>query len=173
MVNSERDHYHRIYGYMLRLRDGGPIVAPEGPALPLRHVYGEDVVQAITRIIQSDRGKGDAYNIGQDESVSLEDFLRILGALINERVTIARLPREKLERARLLPDCSPFSGRWMSALENTRSKVELEIEYTAFPVYLEKLVHFFLSHPIETVPEYARRSSELELTTQASVDVIS
>ena len=29
MVNSERDHYGRVYGYFLRLQDGGPIVIPE------------------------------------------------------------------------------------------------------------------------------------------------
>jgi hypothetical protein len=40
MVNSERDYHNRIYGYYLRLCDGGPILIPEGPGLPLRHVYG-------------------------------------------------------------------------------------------------------------------------------------
>ena len=170
MVNSERDHYHRIYGYILRLRDGGAIVVPEGSGLPLRHVYGEDVVQAVTRIIQSDGLKGDACNIGQDESVSLEDFLRMLGAFIQKPVTIARVPREKLERAGLMPDCSPFSGRWMSALDNTRSKAELKIEYTPLAVYLEKLVRFFLAHPLTAVPEYARRREELELAAEVSGD---
>src|SRR5215475_12685452 len=47
MVNSERDHYNRIYGYFLRIQDGGPILIPEGDGAPVRHVYGGDVVQAI------------------------------------------------------------------------------------------------------------------------------
>jgi nucleoside-diphosphate-sugar epimerase len=166
IVNSERDHYHRIYGYILRLRDGGPILVPDGPGLPLRHVYGEDVVQAITRILDSDAGKGVAYNIGQDESVSLEEFLNMLSALTGQPLRIVRLPREVLERARLLPDCSPFSGRWMSALDNSRSKTELRMEYTPLPVYLEKLVRCFFSSPLRQVQEYARRHDELTLAAQ-------
>jgi len=163
MVNSERDHYHRIYGYILRLHDGGPILVPDGPDLPLRHVYGRDVVRAITRMTQTDHGKGEAYNIGQDESVSLDDFLKMLSAFTRQSLRIARFPRETLERARLLPDCSPFSGRWMSALDNTRSKVELGIGYTPMRTYLQKLVEFFLSRPLTPIPEYARRSEELRL----------
>ena len=75
MVNSERDHYDRLYGYWLRLRDGGPILLPEGNDLPLRHVYGEDVIQSILRLAKSKLGLGQAYNISQDETVSLEECL--------------------------------------------------------------------------------------------------
>lgn len=168
MVNSERDHYHRIYGYILRLHDGSPILVPDGPGLPLRHVYGEDVVRAITSTIENEGGTGKAYNIGQDESVSLEEFLKMLSALTGQALKISRLPREALERTRLLPECSPFSGRWMSALDNTHSKVELGIEYTPLPVYLEKLVRFFLSSPLRPVQEYARRRDELTLAAQVA-----
>jgi nucleoside-diphosphate-sugar epimerase len=66
MVNSERDHFNRILGYFLRLRDGGPILLPQEVDLPLRHVYGEDVVQAILLLARSGAGKGRAYNISQE-----------------------------------------------------------------------------------------------------------
>jgi nucleoside-diphosphate-sugar epimerase len=168
MVNSERDHYHRIYGYILRLQDGGPILVPDSPALPLRHVYGQDVVRAITSIVENEHGIGEAYNIGQDESASLEEFLNLLSNLTGRPLRIARLPREVLERARLLPDCSPFSGRWISALDNARSKSELGIKYTPLALYLEKLVRFFLSSPLREVREYARRGEELTLAAQVA-----
>ena len=101
MVHSERDHYHRILGYVRRLQDGGPILLPEGSGLPVQHVYGEDVVQAILRLLETDKGKGEAYNIGQDESVSLDQFLQMLAGSIHEPLKILRVPREKLERAGL------------------------------------------------------------------------
>src|ERR1700731_361061 len=68
MVNSERDHYDRIYGYFLRIQDGGPVLIPEEDGAPVRHVYGEDVVQAIVRLTEREQDKGCAYNIGQDET---------------------------------------------------------------------------------------------------------
>ncbi|MGB9122754.1 MAG: SDR family oxidoreductase [Candidatus Angelobacter sp.] len=125
MVNSERDHYDRIYGYFLRIQDEGPIVIPDKDGAPVRHVYGEDVVQAILRLAESDKGKGSAYNIGQDETLSLVEFLELLAETMHCPLKIARVPREELDRNGLLPHCSPFSGKWMSSLENARSKAEL------------------------------------------------
>jgi nucleoside-diphosphate-sugar epimerase len=162
MVNSERDHYDRIYGYFLRLQDGGPILAPEG-GLPVRHVYGEDVVQAIMRLAGSDLGKGRAYNIGQDETLSLEEFLKMLAELMRRPLQLVRMPREELERHELLPYCSPFSGQWMSSLDNTRGKNELGIGYTPMRAYLEKLVSYFASAPARKIEGYAQRAREIEL----------
>jgi nucleoside-diphosphate-sugar epimerase len=163
MVNSERDHYDRLYGYSLRLNDGGPILVPEEPGPMLRHVYGDDVVQAIMRLAASDAGRGEAYNIGQDEALSLEEFLRMLAEYMGRPLRVARVPRAALNRSKLLPDCSPFSGLWMSALDNTRSKRELGMKYTPLEAYLKKLVAFFDSSPKREVPGYARRQEELEM----------
>src|SRR5262249_1994669 len=125
MVNSERDHYERIYGYFLRLEDGGPILLPDDTGLSLRHVYGGDVARAVAQIAKTDLGKGQAYNIGQDETVSLEEFLQMLAGFMQRPLRLARLPRARMEREGFLPHCSPFSDPWMSALDNTRSKGEL------------------------------------------------
>jgi len=163
MVNSQRDHYDRIYGYFLRLKDGGPILVPEGEGLPLRHVYGDDVVQAIMRVSSGDHGQGSAYNISQEETLTLEAFLELLAELVQARLRIARVPREKLEREGLLPDCSPFSGSWMSSLDNRRSKEELRMVYTPLRDYLTKLVNSFQSAPRREILGYKRRAREVEI----------
>lgn len=164
MVNSERDHYDRIYGYFLRLQDGGPIVIPADGGLPVRHVYGDDVVQAIMRLVaQGELGKGEAYNIGQDETVSLEEFLRMLAEITGRPLKLAKISRDKLNHAGLLPDCSPFSGLWMSSLDNARSKRELGMTYTPLVTYLEKLVQYFAASPRREISGYARRAEEVEL----------
>src|SRR5262249_25955166 len=163
MVNSERDHYNRIYGYLLRLQDGGPILIPEEPGQPVRHVYGEDVVQAIVRLAAGHVGKGRAYNIGQDETLWLEQFLEMLAELAHCALKIVRVPREELERQGLLPHCSPFSGAWMSSLENARSKSELGITYTPMRAYVKKLVSYFQAVPGRAIEGFAQRPRELEL----------
>jgi nucleoside-diphosphate-sugar epimerase len=163
MVNSERDHYDRIYGYFLRLQDGGPILVPSGPGLPLRHVYGEDVIQAIVTLLHSDKGKGKAYNIAQDETLSLEDFLQMLARLAHRALKLVRLPREKLDSYGLLPHCSPFSDPWMSSLDNALSKTELDMKYTSVAVYLEKLVRYFHATSTREIPGYAQRGLEVKM----------
>jgi nucleoside-diphosphate-sugar epimerase len=162
IVNSERDHYDRIYGYFLRLLDGGPLVIPEGDGLPVRHVYGGDVVNAILKLAESTAGQGEAYNIGQDETLSLQQFLELLAQSMGRTLKLVRAPWEKLEREGLLPNCSPFSGRWMSSLDNARSKGALGITYTPMSLYLPRLVHHYASSPARQIDGYMQRAQELQ-----------
>jgi nucleoside-diphosphate-sugar epimerase len=162
MVNSERDHYDRIYGYFLRIQDGGQVLVPDEDGAPVRHVYGEDVVQAIVRLAEHDFGKGRAYNIGQDETLQLSQFLELLAETMHCPLKIFGVPREELNRQGLLPHCSPFSGRWMSSLDNACSKDELGMQYTPVSTYVKKLVSYFQAVRPHTVEGYTQRPRELE-----------
>jgi nucleoside-diphosphate-sugar epimerase len=166
MVNSERDHFHRIPGYLWRLRDGGPLLIPDDDGLPLRHVYGEDVVAAILACLDHPFPAGRAFNISQDETLSLRQFLELMAEHeAPGRLVLAPAPRHVLEAANLLPDCSPFSDPWMSSLTNERSRLELGMTYTPVRVYLSRLVEHFRSSKLEP-PGYAQRPRELELARQ-------
>lgn len=165
MVNSERDHFDRILGYLIRLRDGGPILIPEGPHLRLRHVYGGDVVRAIVRLATNRLGIGEAYNLSQDEEVPIEEFLEMLAEFSGTRLRLTPVPKERLEAHNLIPDCSPFSDPWMSALDNRRSSEELGITYTPLVKYLSRLTEYFASQP-RVALGYGRRALELELAAR-------
>jgi nucleoside-diphosphate-sugar epimerase len=163
MVNGERDHYRRIAGYLARLRDGAPIVIPAEGQLALRHVDGADVVQAIVRLLGTGPGAGRAYNISQDETVTLEEFLELLSGLAGRPIRVARVARKVLESNRLLPGCSPFSNRWMSELDNRKSKAELGVRYTLFARTVERVVRHYEQHGSPLPESYARRADELAL----------
>jgi nucleoside-diphosphate-sugar epimerase len=167
MVNGERDHFYRLYNYVLRLQDGGPLLVPTTPNYPLRHIYSEDVVRAIMRILEQGSGKGRAYNLSQDEAVSLEDFLHLVGGILGVEPKLVRVSRELLEANGFLPDCSPFSERWMSELDNTLSKTELGITYTPLAVYLERIVNHYRVHKPPKPMGYRRRRSEIKLAEAA------
>ena len=166
MVNSERDHFHRIYGYLLRMRDGGTILLPAGKHLRLRHVYAADVVQAITRVIESGIGKGRVYNISQDETLTIDDFLILLAQVAGHALKIKHIDRTTLDHLQLLPDCSPFSDPWMSELDNQRSKLELGMQYTPLPVYLENMIMHYQGSQLPTPDGYRRRAEEIKLDSE-------
>ncbi len=163
MVNSERDHFHRLYNYILRLKDGGPILVPSTPTYPLRHVYSGDVVTAVLKLINTGKGKGEAFNISQEETLPLDEFLAILGDILGVQAQVIRVRRDLLEANGFLPDCSPFSDRWMSELDNTRSKRELGMTYTPLRDYLEQIVAFYQDNPPPKPASYRRRRAELRL----------
>ena len=162
MVNSARDPYNRLYNYYLRLRDGGPILVPATPRHVLNHVYAQDVVDAIVHLIDTGGGKGRAYNIAQDEHLSHEEFLSLLAAIMDAEAQSVYIKRNELVANGFLPDSAPFSERWMSALENTRSKSELGISYTPVAEYLETLVAHYDGHYLPAPPSYRRRYAEAQ-----------
>lgn len=163
MVNSERDHFNRILGYVLRLKDEGPILVPKGSHLLLRHVYGMDVIQAIIKLIEDKNGCGLAFNISQEETLSLEEFLSLLARLLGCSAKIVFVERNLLESRQLIPDCSPFSDPWMSELDNLRSKIDLKMEYTPLPVYLKHLITYYQHIKYQIPVGYQRRQEEIEI----------
>jgi nucleoside-diphosphate-sugar epimerase len=51
---------------------------PDQPNYRLNHIYVADVVRVLVQLIESGAGKGQVFNIAQDEAVPLETFLAIL-----------------------------------------------------------------------------------------------
>jgi nucleoside-diphosphate-sugar epimerase len=159
MVNSERDHFFRLRNYLARARDGGPVLIPaEEPHLPLRHVYGKDVVRAVIRAIDAEING--AFNIGQDETSTIDQFLSKIGA------ASLRVPGRVLWETGLMPQCSPFSEPWMSALDNRLGKAALGVRYTRFDEYLEALMRDFIERPFLPLPGYEQRPRELEVARE-------
>ncbi len=169
MVASERDQYGRIQGYVARLMDGGPLLIPgDGPGLPLRHVYVGDVARFVTALTGTHMGIGDAFNISYGSSLTLTAFIELLASATRSEANVIRALRAKLDSRGLLPDCSPFSGRWMSELDNSKSLrtfSSIRIEYTSPDVYLPAIVDDYQQrwNISGALPQgYAQRSAELE-----------
>jgi len=165
MVASERDHYGRIQGYIARLMDGGPLLIPSEAGLPLRHVYVTDVARLVTRLVDLPVDTGKAFNVSYGESMSLDGFLDLLASIAGSESQIMRVDRSNLESRELLPDCSPFSGRWMSELDNALSVNELNARYTSPAEYLPSIVEDYRRRwiPSGLVPDsYRQRQAEID-----------
>jgi nucleoside-diphosphate-sugar epimerase len=162
MVHGERDSYGRIAGILARVADGGPIVVPDRPHDGVRHVYAGDVVAAVLRVVTSGLGRGEAYNVGQDETIPFADFMAMIAAGAGQELRLAPVDPAALERTGLLPGCSPFSIRWMSELDNAKGRRELGLECTPVETWLPRLLSWYRDHPM--VPgSYSRRAEELAL----------
>ncbi len=161
MVNSARDPYNRLYNYYLRLRDGGVILAPDRPSHALNHVYALDVVEILAQLIDGGQGKGQALNIAQDERLSHAEFLSLLAEIMGTEARTLLVDRSELVISGFMPDCSPFSERWMSDLDNSLGKTELSLRYTPLRDCLTEIVAYFDAHSIAQPLAYRRRQAEL------------
>lgn len=164
MINSARDPYWRLAAYVHRILDGHPILVPDDQdRLPLRHVFGGDVVTASLRASESGTPAGTCLNISQDETLTLEGMLRRTADVLGRPFRTIALPRDVLVEKGLLPNCSPWSGLWMSAVDNARSKDILGMRYTPVAACLPALVAAALRVPLTLVPGNDRRREEIAL----------
>jgi len=108
----------------------------------------------------SEVGIGRAFNLSQDEGPEIEEFLEELAELAGRELRWVRVARAELEAAGLMLDCSPFSGRWMSAVDNSRSKRELGMVYTPWRESVAEIA--------KTLPEGARRERRAQELALAS-----
>lgn len=165
MVASERDRRGRVQAYIARILDGGPLLIPDQPGLPVRHVYVRDVADIVAALVSSPNGIGRAYNVSWGESMQLEEFITLLASLMDRLARVARVSQAELERHGLLPGCSPFSGKWMSELDSAGRGHELpRISYTAPDEYLSRLSGDYMQRwqANGLVPAgYARRAAEI------------
>ena len=143
------------------------IETPRGKFALTSQRYAPDVVQAMIHILMTGQGKGQVYNISQDETVTLPEFVEMVSDIMGKPTPeLVEIKRSLLEANGFLPDCSPFSDRWMSELDNTLSKSELGINYTPLRTYLEKIVAYYNDNPLPTPAGYKRRRAELLLHSQ-------
>ena len=167
MIASDRDHYARIQGYIARIQDGGPIVVPSDPPLPIRHVYVEDAAKVIALLSVAPRLGFSSLNISYGESISLGRFLEILAREVGRNPEVIEIERERLVARDLLPACSPYSGKWMSELENTESlRAFPGLTYTPPASYVSSIVADYerrWKNSHLAIPGYTRRSEELAL----------
>jgi nucleoside-diphosphate-sugar epimerase len=164
MVASQRDHYGRIQAYVARLMDGGPLLIPKEPGLALRHVYAADVAKLVTRLVAMTISPGAAFNVSYGESLTLDAYLDLLASIVGSESQIIKIERATLEARGLLPACSPFSGRWMSELDNNASVAELGAEYTPPVECLPSIVDDYARRWMTSgmIPEsYRQRSMEI------------
>ncbi len=164
MITSRRDHYERLAAYVRRIEDGGPIMVPDDqPSLRLRHVSGDDVVAATLRALDPSVPAGLHVNVTQDETMTLDGMLAIIGDAMEATPRVHAVPRALLEERGLLPACSPWSGRWMSVLDNRLGKELLGIRYAGPAAYLPPLVRALMERKDAGIAGMSRRAVEIEL----------
>jgi nucleoside-diphosphate-sugar epimerase len=166
MVASERDPAGRIQAYIARLRDGGPLLLPLEPGHALRHVYVADVARVVAALAGGAEPAGEALNVSYGESLALRAFIELLAGAADREVEMIEVPRGLLEQEALLPGCSPFSSRWMSELDNTRSLALLDrhdLRYTPPAEYVRHIVRDYIDRwePLGLIPDgYESRGRE-------------
>lgn len=164
IIHGERDYTLRLYSYLLRLLDENPLIIPERSDSIIRHLYVNDVVNAIFSVFQVDQTKGKVYNLATEEVLVLSEFLQLASRLVEKPLALYEIPTTILEENGISPGISPFSGKWVSYLDPSLAQEEINFKPTPISHWLRETIHWFMYEYDGPKPEnYGNREKEIAL----------
>ncbi len=164
IVIGERDYTLRAYSYFIRIRDGGPILMPDGGLNVFTYVYQGDVIETIANNLLNPRTFGQAYNLAMEEIISLRSFVQTVAQIMGREIEMIDIPSRLLQSLPCGLSISPFSSRRPFVLSVNKAKRELSYRSTSFIIWLEKTINWFFSSYSGMPPDnYRWRSLEISL----------
>jgi nucleoside-diphosphate-sugar epimerase len=168
IIQGEGDGSLRLWAYLERMLDGGPIVLPDGGARPLRHVYAGDVARGVVRLAEQPKPRFPIYNLAQADIVTLREFLARVALAAGLEPRFVDASWAEIEAAGIPADFSPYGGRWASVPDPARA-AEWGFAGSRVADYLPGVVRWHLAHrPAASHAGYAHRAAELALAARLS-----
>lgn len=168
VVQGEADGFtsRRLWAWLQRMRDGGPVLLPGGGADPVRFVYAGDAAAALVRLAAGEGWPaGPALNLAQPAETTLKEFLGLAADAAGFKPKFVPVSAAGLERAGLDESAAPFWGRWCSRPDPSAA-LALGFKTRMPAEYLPGVVRAHLESPPPPHEGYARRAAELALAAR-------
>ncbi|MGB8951170.1 MAG: NAD-dependent epimerase/dehydratase family protein [Candidatus Aminicenantales bacterium] len=164
VVQGERDYTLRAYSYFIRLQDGNPLILPDSGLNVATHVYQGDIVHAVALNLLNKRTFGQAYNLAQEEVLSLRGFVLKAAEVLGRTAELVDIPSSFLDEISLGTDFSPFSGRRPFILSVEKARKDLQMTSTPLATWLRKTILWFNEEYQGDPPEnYQSRDREVKV----------
>jgi len=158
----------RLWAWLERMRDGGPVLLPEAGEQRVRFLHAADAARALVTLAGLERWPDEpALNLAQPDEPTLREFLGQAAAAAGLTPRFVTVSAAVLERAGLADTCAPYWGRWCSRPDPSRALELLGFRARRVPEYLPSVVRAHLAEPqLESHPGYTHRARELELAAR-------
>jgi nucleoside-diphosphate-sugar epimerase len=167
VIVGEGDHSLRLWAYLERMLDGGPIVLPEGGRQPIRFLHAGDLARVVLRLLESKPPRQAIYNLAQPDVLTLREVLERVARAAGVTPRFTDASWEELADAGIERSFSPYAGPWVSLLDPSRAGAEWGFLGTRMDDHLPGVVSWHLEHrPAASHPGYAQRGLERELAAR-------
>ena len=167
IVQGEGDGSLRLWAYLERMLDGGPLVLPDGGTQTARFVHAGDVGRAIARLAV-DPPRAAVYNLAQPDAIPLRDFLERVAKAAHLEPRFVDAAWAECRAAGLDEAFSPYAGKWRSVLDPSRIATEWGFVAARTEDYLPGVVRWHLERKPASHAGYALRSEELALAGRSA-----
>lgn len=105
-VHGPRQPFYREQFFWDRMRDGRPIILPDGGESPIQWVFVGDLAEAMARAIEVPEAAGQAFNIAHTEPQTQRSWIEMLGRVAGVTPNLVPVPRTEIQVA----GGHPFKG---------------------------------------------------------------
>lgn len=167
VVQGAGDPTRRLWAYLERLLDGGPLLLPGGGDHPVRFVWAEDVARLIASLAGGAAPPSRTYNLAQSDEPTLRALLDAAARLLGVTPHFVDCSPADLAAAGLDHRTSTYSGGWCSRPDPSLAQAELGFRGTPTRGWLPEVVraHWAESEPVSH-SGYALRAKELALAAR-------
>jgi len=169
VVQGANDGSRRLWAYLQRLLDGGPILLPEGGENAVRFVWADDVARAALALAEGAPADAPAYNLAMPDEPTLRALLESAAAELGVTPRFVPCAWAALDDAGIAHTASPYSGPWCSRPDPALAARGWGFAGTASSGWLPAVVRAHLAEPHPRPhPGYAGRPAELALAARLS-----
>jgi len=167
VVQGEEDRVgsRRLWAWIERMLDGGPVLLPEEGQQVVRFVHAADVAEALLALAMLREWPAHAaLNLAQPDETTLREFLVRVAEHAGVAPRFVSVDRARLEREGLADSCAPYWGRWVSRPDPARAAELLGARPRPLAEYLPGVVKAHLVPPRpQSHQGYAHRAQEISL----------
>ena len=165
-VCGPNDPVQRDLFWIERIRDGGPLLIPGSGDFAFQNVFVDDVARAFVTLLDHPAAVGQAYNVAGEEIYSLNDYLRMLGKILDRQPEFVHVDQEVFDAQSfsLHPrgDVFPFNTRRTAIFSLEKIKRDLGYHSTLISEWLPQTVHWYLQEFKGLSTGYERRREEID-----------
>jgi nucleoside-diphosphate-sugar epimerase len=171
IVVGPDDRTRRIWWFVQRLLDGGPIILPDwGPGRLFQVVTADDLARAFVTVIGNTQTFGKSYNVAQSEIFTAETWVQALARPLGVTATTVRIAEDTIPAAGLTGYNLPIAGRPFGQflMDTSALRHDTGLEWTPGEEWLKDTSAGCAANPM-TVPSqgYDQREQEVALARKA------
>lgn len=172
VVQGEADgnHSQRLWAWLERLRDGGPVLMPDDGVQPVRFVYSGDAAAALVRLAEGAGWPAEpALNLAQPSEEPLRAFIERVARLAHVSPRFVPVGGDVLAYEGLAETCATYWGPWCSRPDPRAAFAALGLRTRDPDDYMPSVVAAHLANPpAESHPGYVHRAREIALAARLS-----
>lgn len=169
-VSGPGDSAKRDFFWIERILDGQPLLIPGNGEYKFQQVFVDDVAEAFSNVIETDKTIGQAYNVAAEEVFTLNEYLSTLSELLNKKPEFHYINQTKFDSLDISysdkGDVFPFNTRRDAVFSLEKIKREINYHSTPFNLWMQKTIDWFVNNYKGHSTGYNNRAKEIALIKQ-------